>query len=261
MTKDPIAARYGFAQDLIREAGALADGYFRRLGTLTIRSKGVQDMASEADVDTEVLIKTRIAERFPEDAFLGEETGVTELTGRRGIWIVDPIDGTQPFVSGMTSWCVSIAYVEEGTLRFGLVYSPAQDELFAGPPEGPATLNGREISPHPGRSLTEGIVSVGHSPRIEADVVLAILSKLLHRGGMYYRNGSGALGLCYVACGRLLGYVEAHIHAWDCLGAIAVIRAAGGRTNDFLADGGLLKGNRIVAGGPAVYEQLADLVD
>ena len=76
---------------------------------------------------------------------------------------------------------------------------------------------------------------------------------------MFYPDGSGALNLSYVAAGRLLGYFEPHINAWDCLGAIAVIEAAGLRVNDFLANDGLTKGNVIIAGIPKVYDDLVRL--
>ncbi|MEY4779999.1 MAG: hypothetical protein RLZZ607_1312, partial [Pseudomonadota bacterium] len=108
-----LQARYDLCHALIQEAGALAQGYFNNLSSLTIKSKGLQDMVSEADLNTEVLIKSRIAAAFPQDAFLGEETGVTAFTQGQGIWVVDPIDGTQPFVSGMSNWCVSIAFVRD----------------------------------------------------------------------------------------------------------------------------------------------------
>ncbi len=109
--------------------------------------------------------------------------------------------------------------------------------------------------------LDQGIVAVGYSPRIGADDILPMFERLLRAGGMFYRDGSGALGLCYVACGRLIGYVEAHINSWDCLGALAVLEAAGGRSNDFLADDGLWNGGRLVAGPPALYPALAALVE
>jgi myo-inositol-1(or 4)-monophosphatase len=76
---------------------------------------------------------------------------------------------------------------------------------------------------------------------------------------MFYREGSGALTLCYVACARLIGYVEPHINSWDCLGALAVIQAAGGQINDFLANESIWKGNRIIAGPPALYPTLEGL--
>ena len=69
------------------------------------------------------------------------------------------------------------------------------------------------------------------------------------------------MGLCDVVCGRLIGYVEPHINSWDCLGAVAVLEAAGCVVNDFLAGDALLKGNRIVAGPPAVYDQLVALLN
>ena len=67
------------------------------------------------------------------------------MTPGQGIWVVDPIDGTQPFILGMTSWCVSIGFMQDGVIQFGMVYAPARDELFAGGRGMPATLNGKPI--------------------------------------------------------------------------------------------------------------------
>jgi myo-inositol-1(or 4)-monophosphatase len=259
MNTSSFQERFDFASDLIQEAGELAHGYFRRFDTLTVRSKGQQDMASEADLNTELLIRDRLRMRFPEDAFLGEETGRTELASGQGIWVVDPIDGTQPFISGLTGWCVSIAFVLNGVLEIGLVYSPARGELFAGRREAEATLNGRTIRVSTAARLTDGIVGVGYSPRVRPDEFLPLFSRLLDQGAMFYREGSGALTLCYVASGRLIGYVEPHINSWDCLGALAVVRSAGGTINDFLSDEGLWKGNRVVAGPAALYPALISL--
>lgn len=259
MTYPSSRTRFDFGLELIREAGQLALGYFRRRDALTIQSKGLQDMASEADVNTEMLIRKRLAAAFPDDAFLGEETGASAFAPDQGIWVVDPIDGTQPFISGMTSWCVSIAFVQHGEVRFGMVYAPARDELFAGGIDQPATLNGRPVERHAGRSVREGIVGVGYSPRVTPDQFLPAFERLLRRGGTFTREGSGALTLCYVACGRLLGYIEQHINSWDCLGAVAVIRAAGLKTSDFLAGDGLAIGNSLIAGNDDVYAELLDI--
>ena len=78
--------------------------------------------------------------------------------------MVDPIDGTQPFLSGMRSWCISIAYLRDGALQFGLASCPADEELFCGGVGIPATLNGRPIAVHAGAALTDGVVMVGYSP-------------------------------------------------------------------------------------------------
>ncbi|HEY5821349.1 MAG TPA: inositol monophosphatase [Propionibacteriaceae bacterium] len=254
MTED--LERYAFARQLITDAGEVALGYFRRVSTLTVNSKGLQDVVSEADVAVEVLIKERIAAAYPTDAFLGEETGHADFPGSTGIWVVDPIDGTQPFVSGLRTWCVSIAYVRGGQVIFGLVNNPAAAELFAGGVAIPATLNDDPITPHPGRSLTDGLTYLGCSPRITADQIVPVLDRLLRSGGMYVRNGSGALGLCDVACGRLVGFVEPHINSWDCLGAVGVLLAAGVVVSDYLTGDALLSGNPIVAGPGAVFDDL-----
>ena len=255
-----LTARYEFGLQLSRDAGELARSYFRGRDTRTIKSKGLQDVVSEADLNTELLIRERLEKSFPEDAFLGEETGLTDFSPEQGIWVVDPIDGTQPFVSGMSSWCVSIAFVQGGEVQFGMVYAPEREELFAGGIGFPVTLNGRPVDTHPGRSIREGIVCFGYSTRLPPDRFLPAFSRFLEAGGMFYRDGSGALGLCYVAAGKLLGYAEAHINSWDCLGAIAVIRAAGLKTNDFLADDGLTNGNWLVAGNENVYRELIDIM-
>ncbi|MBK8048574.1 MAG: inositol monophosphatase [Anaerolineales bacterium] len=255
--EDPqITARFKFSLGLIREAGDLALSYFNKRDSLTIKRKGLQDMASEADLNTELLIKRRLEARFPEDAFFGEETGTSITDAGQGIWVVDPIDGTQPFISGMSGWCVSIAFVKANTLEFGMVYAPVCNELFTGGRHHPAMLNGLPVMRHPGRSIREGIVGVGYSPHVAADTFLAVFSRLLKAGGMFFREGSGALTLSYVGAGRLIGYVEPYINSWDCLGAIAVVRAAGLQVNDFLANDGLHKGNHILAGNPEVYAEL-----
>lgn len=256
-----LDSRFTFGARLVEEAGALAMGYFQSLGSLTIKSKGPQDMASEADLNTEILIRDRLAQAFPEDAFLGEETGRSEAVSEaRGIWVVDPIDGTQPFVSNMPNWCVSIAFVLDGRVELGFVAAPARGELFIGRRGQGATLNGAPIRVRPEARLTNGLTGLGYSSRVGAATLLPLLEKLLEAGGMFFRNGSGALMLCDVACGRLLGYVEPHINSWDCLAGLCLIEAAGGTVSDFLAEDGMWTGHPLAAGAPEVFPFLAGLV-
>ena len=260
MTDEELDTRFDFAKTLITEAGAKALAYFNDLSSLTIKSKGVQDMASEADLEVELLIRHKLLEAFPEDGFIGEETGQDDVQGRDVIWVVDPIDGTQPFISGMAGWCVSIALVAAGTLQMGMVYAPVRGELFSGSRRHLAKLNDQPIKVRDAATVTEGITGVGYSPRVKPSDFIPVLSRLLEAGGMFYREGSGALTLTYVACGRLIGYVESHINSWDCLGAIAVVQAAGGTVNDFLANDGLWHGNSIAAGGPRLQPVLAGML-
>jgi myo-inositol-1(or 4)-monophosphatase len=175
--------------------------------------------------------------------------------------VVDPIDGTQPFLSGLANWCVSIAFITGNTKQIGLVYDPIADELFSARHGHGARMNDRLIQVSKAASLGDGIVSVGYSLRTNPDAVLGIFDRLLHQGGMYARNGSGALSLCYVACGRFIGYVEAHINSWDCLAALLLIEEAGGQVNDFLAGDGLTDGNPVIAGPKLLYPALRSLMN
>jgi myo-inositol-1(or 4)-monophosphatase len=77
---------------------------------------------------------------------------------------------------------------------------------------------------------------------------------------MYHRNGSGALGICYVGSGALIGYIEKHINSWDCLAALLIVQEAGGRINEFIKENGLHAGGRIVAASPALYKQLESFI-
>ena len=256
-----LQERFDFASELIADASGLALDHFGRLGTLAVTDKGRQDMASEADLAVEMLIRERVAARFPSDGFLGEETGRGESSEIDRLWVVDPIDGTQPYLLGMSSWCISIAFVEDGRSELGFVSSPARGELFVGRRGVGATLNGRPIAVSTATRLDQGMVAVGYSPRVGADETVPMFDRLLREGAMFYRDGSGALALCYVACGRLIGYLEAHINAWDCLGALAVVEGAGGRSNDFLAGDRLWTGGHLIAGPPALLPALTSVFE
>jgi myo-inositol-1(or 4)-monophosphatase len=255
-----VNRRFSFGLDLIREAGDLALQFFEARGSLTVRNKGPQDLASEADLQVELLIRDKLAKAFPADAFLGEETAPTDYSEGQGIWVVDPIDGTQPFICGLSSWCVSAAFVQGGRLQFGLVNAPARAELFAGGRLFPATLNGTKLHVSTATSIRNGLTGAGFSPKSGPDQFLKPFERFLKRGGMFYRDGSGALGLAYVGAGRLVGFFEPAIRSWDCLGGIGVIEGAGLTTSAFLNGDGLFKGSPIIAGSAQVCAELKEIV-
>lgn len=249
--------RFRAAKEIAREAGRTALAYFRDPDALEVVSKGPQDFASQADGAVETLIRDRVHALFPEDGFLGEEGGPAfDHRHASGVWVVDPIDGTANFVNRMPAWCVSIAYVREGRTEAGVVYDPNADEVFTARRGEGAFCNGTPMRCSPAHSLAQGAVGVGHSTRTSAGPAVESIRRLLEAGGMYQRSGSGALMLAYVAAGRLLGYLEAHINAWDCLAGILLVEEAGGRTNDFLANDGLLRGNPVLAAAPGVADAL-----
>ena len=107
-------ARFDTALRVATSAGHIARSYFEKASTLDVEHKGTQDLVSEADRETERHIASEILAAFPEDSFLGEEHGLTPGHDGSGTWVVDPIDGTQPFLLGLPTWCVSIAYVQIG---------------------------------------------------------------------------------------------------------------------------------------------------
>ena len=245
------------AKDVAREAGRTALAYFHDPDALEVVAKGRQDFVSQADHAVEILIRDRLQGLFPGDGFLGEEGGAANgNSDANGIWVVDPIDGTTNFINQVPVWCVSIAYVRQGRIELGVVYDPNADELFAARRGHGAFCGQTRMSTSAAASLTQGTVGVGYSTRTSGTTAVESIRRLLDAGGIYQRNGSGALMLAYVGAGRLLGYLEAHINAWDCLAGILLVQEAGGWTNDFLANDGLLQGNPVIAAAPGVTDAL-----
>jgi myo-inositol-1(or 4)-monophosphatase len=261
MNETEIARRFQAAQAIAREAGLLARELYERREELAIESKGLQDHVSRADREVEDLVRARLAQSFPEDGVLGEEAGLSAgADPARGIWAVDPIDGTSSFLTGMPTWCTSIAFTTAERPLLGVVYDPCMDELFTAARGQGARLNGRPIRVSDATALDQGSTAIGFSFKSAPDAILPVLAGLLRAGGIYGRVGSGALMLAHVACGRYLGFYEPHIMPWDCLAGIVLIEEAGGWVNDFLEGDAMRGGNRLVAAAPGVALQLRRLV-
>jgi myo-inositol-1(or 4)-monophosphatase len=243
------------AQAVAREAGAMARRRFLDQ-SFTIGFKGPQDFLTEVDGETETFIAERLLEIFPSDGFIGEESKA-RLAGEGGAaWVVDPIDGTANFARGVQHFCVSIACVAAGEVQVGVIYDAMRDELFAARRGDGARLNGAPISPSRAESLANASVEVGWNMRAGADQYVDLLRRVALSGASPFRTGSGALGIAYVAAGRLDGFVEYHINAWDCLAGILLVSEAGGYVSDFLSGDGLAKGNPLIACAPGVKDAL-----
>jgi len=258
MEPQGILDRLTAAEDIALIAGRRALAFYRERATLAVTDKGVQDRVTEADRAIEDEIRRYLTRRFPGDAFLGEEAGASDgaLDSAAGIWVVDPIDGTDCFVFGIPSWCISIAWVFEHQITIGVVYDPLHDEMFTAAAGRGATLNGQRIYAADVSDAKRGLVGIGYSSRVSPNDLLFALRRLTDTGGMFHRCGSGALSLAWVAAGRLIGYFEPHMNAWDCLAGLLLVREAGGWTNDFLADGGLAHGNPALAAAPGFVDQI-----
>ncbi|GGK06765.1 inositol monophosphatase family protein [Pseudomonas matsuisoli] len=252
-----LSARYTAAKCIAQEAANRGMDYYRRREELTVlnKSEDATDVVSVADRDLEDFIRQALTTLFPEDGLLGEERG-SEGLDAQCVWVIDPIDGTACFVNGLHNWCVSIGLLVDGEPALGVIADPNHHELFHALKGQGAFVNDSPLKPHKATHVREGLVGVGTTHRPGKAHFLPFLTKLLEEGGMFFRSGSGALMTAYVAAGRLLGYHETRLYAWDCLAGIVMLNEVGGRTNDFLRGNALLEGGPFLAACPGVYEQL-----
>nr|VXZ87305.1 Inositol-1-monophosphatase [Klebsiella pneumoniae] len=130
--------------------------------------------------------------------------------------------------------CLSLAIVADGEPVIGVVYDPNHRELFHAL-RGMAPAQRRSDPSAPATMVKEGVMGVGTSHRVTPADFLPFLQALLSDGGMFIRNGSGALMSAWAAAGRLIGYYEPHMNPWDALPGLVLMREAGGASNDFLA--------------------------
>lgn len=254
---DPTDARLALAETLGQAAGQRALEYFNARDTLIVENKAnPQDMVSQADEQVEVLLREGILAQFPDDAILGEEGGSTG--GTSGFtWVLDPIDGTAPFLAGLPHWCVSISIVEGDTCVAGVIDHPMAAERFTARKGKGAWLNGKPMQVGADMQITNCNFATGISHRSSIAPFMAFLGDLLEAGGMFYRNGSGAVMLAQVAAGRLGGYYEPHMNPWDCLAGLLMVEEAGGRVLPFPA---LPEGGLVLVGSPNVYDSVAAML-
>lgn len=253
-----LQSRASFAKSLAREAGEKALVYFQSIGELVIEQKGAQDLVSNADKDVETFIRDAIGKEFPNDGIVGEEHASVE--GDSGyIWVIDPIDGTANFLSAIPAWCIVLACVYEDQTKIGVVFEPSNNEMFWGVKNEGAFLNDTPMKVARTTGLDVGSTGVGMNGRTATDLVVHLIEALVAKGGIFYRNASGALMLSYVAAGRLIGYTEPHMNAWDCLAAQLLISEAGGVVEEQSANSMLENGGRVITGSPDIFDELLDM--
>lgn len=257
MLASDIEARHEACERIAREAGALARRYFDDVASIRIEMKGLQDQVSIADREVESLIKRRVAELFPNDVCLGEESG-----GVPGgaMWVIDPIDGTTNFLRGFPHYAVSIAFVANTDIEVGVIYDPSADDLYSARRGAGAKLNGRTIRARATEKLEEAVLCIGFSHNASIPDFISAVQQLLERGAEFRRIGSAALGLAHVAAGRFDAFWQKRLRAWDVLAGILLVREAGGRTNDFLANDGLERGNAALGATCSLYPAIAPIV-
>ena len=260
MLNDDIQLRLNFAKQVAEEAGQKALSFFQRINDLEIQQKSIQDYVSNADLEVEIFIRKCISVSFPNDSIVGEEHENTHGTSGY-TWVIDPIDGTTNFLTEIPSWCVVLACVHEDETKLGVVYEPCHNELFWGAKDIGAFLNDESVNVSKSISLDNGSTGVGMNSRTASHMTVCFIEKLIKRGGIFYRNASGALMLCYVASGRLIGYAEPHMNAWDCLAGQLLIKEAGGTIEMQSAKKMLSQGGRVIASGPNIFDEILEIAN
>lgn len=198
-------------------------------GRFSVRSKGKNDLVTEADHAAQETIRQALVRRFPSDGFLGEE-GLDQGSDASRRWIIDPLDGTTNYVHGFPFFCVSMALESEGQLVVGVILDPIRKECFAAAAGGGAYLNSTSIQVSTTRQLGDSLVCVGLPADLTTDrhPVEAVL-RVSMKSRSLRRMGSAALSLAYVAAGRLDGYWAHSINSWDAAAGVVLIREAGGQ--------------------------------
>ena len=223
-----------FVIQTAREAGGVL---IDRLGRARISTKGDIDLVTEADLAAEKLIIERIKSHYPRHAILAEESGASvEVDASKSDWkwIIDPLDGTTNYAHGYPCFCVSIAVERAGQIELGVVYDPTRDELFAAERGQGATLNERPIRVSTIADLNSAMLCTGfpYNVRERPDFAREFINFTMTAQAVR-RDGSAALDLAYLACGRFDGFWEDGLNAWDIAAGLILIEEAGGRVTDF----------------------------
>jgi myo-inositol-1(or 4)-monophosphatase len=229
-----------------------------KLGThIGVRSKDVRsNLVTEADTQSELLIRSIIAAEFPKDAVLGEEAGQAGSDTQHR-WIVDPLDGTTNFAHGYRYFCVSVAYELDGLVEFGVIYDPMADEEFVARRGHGANCNGKELHVSDQDQLQDALLVTGF-PAQAADrrSNLYPFADFTMSAQAVRRDGSAALDLCCVAAGRFDGFWERSLHAWDIAAGVLIVQEAGGRVSDYHGDKPTLDSGQLVASNGKIHQAM-----
>jgi myo-inositol-1(or 4)-monophosphatase len=217
--------------EIARLGGALLMEYFTQ--HVRVEYKGEADLVTVADRKSEILIRERIAQRWPSHSILGEEQGLAD-TGSDYRWYVDPLDGTTNFAHGFPVFCVSLALEYKGRRIAGVIFDPTRNELFSAGLGSGAFLNGQRIHVSRVANLAECLVATGFpSHKRHKNPNIFFYHQITLRTHGVRRAGSAALDLCNVACGRFDGFWEFNLNPWDTAAGVLLVEEAGGEVSDF----------------------------
>jgi myo-inositol-1(or 4)-monophosphatase len=229
-----VSGDLDLAAALVREAAVLADA-MRRDGLTTEHKTSISDVVSAADHAAEELIVGRLRAERPADGVVGEEG--TDHPGQR-TWLIDPVDGTYNFLSGLPLWCAALGLTDADGVVLGAVYHHAADELWLGERGRPTTCNGTPVAPLVDRPLPEiSVATYLHPTTLPDDGARLPLLRVIQGAATVRMLGSGSIELAAVAAGRLGAWVQLDSMDWDWYPGAALVEGAGGATAVFEASG------------------------
>lgn len=245
--------RVKLAQHAAMQAGKMLLSY----RDFHVDKKSQKDYVTDADRASEALIRGILMEACPQDGFYGEEGGVSGGE-KRGMWVVDPIDGTTNFIHGLHPYTISIAYVEDGQPRAGVVYAPVTNEMFSAWEGGGAWLNDNPIHVSSVTEPVESILGMSFASRVPecARRMYKLIPKLGEQVQDMRRLASAAHDLCCVACGRYDAFIELRLNLYDIAAGVLIVREAGGMVGGWPDGEDCLISGDVVAATPGLFDWL-----
>jgi myo-inositol-1(or 4)-monophosphatase len=212
------------------EAGQVLLEKFGR--KIDISFKGNINLVTEADFASEKLITEKIRSHYPKHSILAEESGAATIDDSVWKWIIDPLDGTTNYAHGYPCFCVTIALEHKGEIVVGATFDPTRNEMFSSERGNGATLNGRKIRVSETENLQNALLCTGfpYDARERANFARHF-TEFTYKSRGIRRDGSAAIDMAYVACGRFDGFWEEGLNAWDVAAGVLLIEEAGGRVS------------------------------
>lgn len=251
------------ATDAARRGAALLLRYWEQLGKDDADLKARNDWVSTADRESEAAIVAAIREQRPNDAFLGEESGMSaDGRGAERIWIIDPLDGTSNYLQHFPFWSVSIALREKGEMVLGLIYEPLRDLFFTAEKGSGAFRNGERMRVSSHDRVEGSFLATGFPFRAQEYVqsYVNIFTDVIRTSKGVRRAGSAALDLAYTAAGVFDGFFEMHLAAWDVAAGSLLVTEAGGVVTDFSGGQRWLDRGNIVGASRGVHAELLQII-
>jgi myo-inositol-1(or 4)-monophosphatase len=245
-----------------RKAGRGLRRDFGEIEHLQVSLKGPANFVTAADRRAEEVLRAELERARPGYGFLGEEGGLQAGSDASHLWIVDPLDGTTNFLHGIPQFAISIGLEREGVIVAGVIYNPANEELFVAERGKGAFLNDQRLRVAARRRLSDAVVSCGLPHLGRGDLVLfrREFAAVQEKVAGLRRFGAASLDLAWVAAGRFDAFWERDLSPWDMAAGILMVREAGGFVTD--CDGGdaILTKRQIVAGNETMHKALLMLI-